>query len=126
MTETTRTCGFCGETFELPPDDNEPWGIQFSHLKEPPTGRYTGQSQTVINGTVVHECVREVPRGDPSADRYLGVCRMASEAEVLGMPPAFFVASAFAEAKSWATADGTGDRGAAVSLSCRAQVERTP
>ncbi|MGO8723719.1 MAG: hypothetical protein ACLQRM_13460 [Acidimicrobiales bacterium] len=60
MTETTKTCIFCGGTFEMP----EGAPITTISGKDPVTRLLTGEVIIMVNGIRVHECWH-----DPYADK---------------------------------------------------------
>lgn len=63
MTETTKTCPFCGDTYELPPDyiSGENLAFQTVHPKDRDTRLPTGQVIIVVANVRVHECWRGGP-----------------------------------------------------------------
>lgn len=60
VTETTKTCIYCGSTFEMP----EGSSICAISRKDPVTKRPTGERIIMVNGIRVHECWH-----DPYADK---------------------------------------------------------
>ena len=58
MTETTKTCSYCGAIYELPPDyiSGKNLAFQTVHPKDRETRLPSGQVIVIVAGVRVHEC----------------------------------------------------------------------